>query len=65
MTDLNTELEIFDAIATRRNERRNFLRFAGGSALALGGATLLSACGSDNSALAPARRRRGLLRWPH
>ena len=53
MTDLNTKLEIFDAIATRRNERRSFLRFAGGSALAIGGATLLSACGSDDSKLAP------------
>ena len=53
MTDLNTKLEIFDAIATRRNERRSFLRFAGGSAIALGGATLLSACGSDASDLAP------------
>ena len=53
MTDLNTKLEIFDAIASRRNERRNFLRFAGGSALAIGGATLLSACGRDDSDLAP------------
>ncbi len=54
MTDLSTKLEIFDAIASRRNERRNFLRFAGGSALAIGGATLLSACGSDDADLAPA-----------
>ncbi len=54
MTDLSTKLEMFDAIASRRNERRNFLRFAGGSALAIGGATLLSACGSDDSDLAPA-----------
>jgi hypothetical protein len=53
MTDLSTKLEMFDAIASRRNERRNFLRFAGGSALAIGGATLLSACGSDDSDLAP------------
>ncbi len=54
MTDLNTKLEIFDAIAARRNERRGFLRFAGGSALAIGGATLLSACGgNDDSDLAP------------
>ena len=53
MTDLNTKLEIFDAIAARRNERRGFLRFAGGSALAIGGATLLSACGSDDEDLAP------------
>ncbi|MES3100002.1 ferritin-like domain-containing protein [Sphingomonas faeni] len=54
MTDLNTKLEIFDAIASRRNERRNFLRFAGGSALAVGGASLLAACGSDDQDLAPA-----------
>jgi len=52
MTDLTTKLEIFDAIASRRNERRNFLRFAGGSALAIGGASLLSACGSDDADLA-------------
>ena len=36
MTDLSTKLEIFDAIASRRNQRRNFLRFAGGSALLTG-----------------------------
>ncbi len=54
MTDINTKLEIFDAIGARRNERRNFLRFAGGSALAIGGASLLSACGSDDEDLAPA-----------
>jgi hypothetical protein len=30
MTDIQTKLEIFDRIATRRNERRGFLRFAGG-----------------------------------
>ncbi|KQN24547.1 MULTISPECIES: ferritin-like domain-containing protein [unclassified Sphingomonas] len=54
MTDLNTKLEIFDAIATRRNERRGFLRFAGGSALAIGGASLLAACGNDDADLAPA-----------
>ena len=54
MTDLNTKLEIFDAIAARRNERRGFLRFAGGSALAIGGASLLAACGNDDADLAPA-----------
>lgn len=53
MTDINTKLEIFNAIEGRRSERRNFLRFAGGSALAVGGATLLSACGSDDEDLAP------------
>ncbi len=53
MTDINTKLEVFDAIASRRNERRSFLRFAGGSALAIGGASLLSACGNDDSDLAP------------
>jgi len=53
MTDIQTKLEIFDRIATRRNERRSFLRFAGGSALAVGGASLLAACGNDDSDLAP------------
>ncbi len=54
MTDINTKLEIFDAITARRNERRGFLRFAGGSALAVGGASLLAACGNDDADLAPA-----------
>ena len=54
MTDINTKLEIFDAIAARRNERRGFLRLAGGSALAVGGASLLAACGNDDADLAPA-----------
>ncbi len=49
MTDLKNNLEIFDAIATRRDQRRSFLRFAGGSAVALGGASLLAACGDDNN----------------
>ncbi len=53
MTDIQTKLEIFDRIATRRNERRGFLRFAGGGALAVGGASLLAACGNDDSDLAP------------
>jgi len=53
MTDIQTKLEIFDRIADRRNERRSFLRFAGGSALAVGGASLLAACGNDDSDLAP------------
>ncbi len=43
MTDIQTKLEIFDRIATRRNERRGFLRFAGGGALAVGVASLLAA----------------------
>ncbi|RMB51572.1 ferritin-like protein [Sphingomonas sp. PP-CE-3A-406] len=49
MTDIKNTLEIFDAIETRRNERRSFLRFAGGSAVALGGASLLAACGGDDN----------------
>lgn len=53
MTDIQNKLEIFDKIAARRNERRGFLRFAGGSALAVGGASLLAACGNDDSDLAP------------
>ena len=46
MTDLPTDT-ILDAIAVRRAERRNFLRYAGGAAASAGGLALLAACGSD------------------
>ena len=49
MIDQNTSTEIFDAIAKRRGERRNFMKVAGGATAAFGGATLLSACGADNN----------------
>ncbi|MBB4152455.1 hypothetical protein GGQ80_000331 [Sphingomonas jinjuensis] len=48
MSDIQDRLEIFDAIAERRNERRRFLRFAGGAAAGVGGLALLSACNDDN-----------------
>ncbi len=49
MIDQNTSTEIFDAIAKRRGERRNFMKVAGGTTAAFGGAALLSACGADNN----------------
>jgi hypothetical protein len=54
MTDIQTKMEILEAIETRRNQRRGFLRFAGGSALAIGGASLLAACGDDDNDSTPA-----------
>ena len=47
MTDLPTDT-VLDAIADRRAERRNFLRYAGGAAASAGGLALLAACGGDN-----------------
>lgn len=38
------------AIDTRRGERRRFLRYAGGAAVAAGGLATLSACGGDSNA---------------
>ncbi len=46
MTDLPNDT-ILDAIADRRAERRNFLRYAGGAAASAGGLALLAACGGD------------------
>jgi len=46
MTDLPTDT-ILDAIADRRAERRNFLRYAGGAAASAGALSLLAACGGD------------------
>ena len=48
MTDLPTDT-VLDAIAARRAERRNFLRYAGGAAASAGGLALLAACGSDDN----------------
>ena len=42
-------LDMFDAIAKRRQARREFLRVAGGTAAALGGIALLDACHHDGS----------------
>jgi hypothetical protein len=53
MTDLPTDT-ILDAIADRRAERRNFLRYAGGAAASAGGLALLAACGGDGGDATPA-----------
>jgi hypothetical protein len=45
---------ILDAIANRRAERRNFLRYAGGAAASVGTLSLLNACGGDDDASTPA-----------
>ncbi|NIJ30188.1 hypothetical protein FHT00_002151 [Sphingomonas insulae] len=51
MTELPTNSgqtdTVLDAIAARRAERRNFLRYAGGAAASAGGLALLAACGND------------------
>ena len=52
MTDLPTDT-ILDAIADRRAERRNFLRYAGGAAASAGALSLLAACGGDDNASTP------------
>ena len=46
MTDLPTDT-VLAAIADRRAERRNFLRYAGGAAASAGALSLLAACGGD------------------
>jgi hypothetical protein len=48
MTDSPTN-QVLDAIAARRAERRNFLRYAGGATVAAGGLSLLAACGGDGN----------------
>ena len=53
MTDIQTKLEVVDAIEQRRTERRAFLRYAGGSAAAVGGLSLLAACGGNDSSPTP------------
>ncbi|MCP3736032.1 ferritin-like domain-containing protein [Sphingomonas sp. RP10(2022)] len=52
MTDLPTDT-VLDAIAARRAERRNFLRYAGGAAASAGTLSLLAACGGDNGTATP------------
>ncbi|MEI5687998.1 MULTISPECIES: ferritin-like domain-containing protein [Sphingomonas] len=52
MTDLPTDT-ILDAIADRRAERRNFLRYAGGAAASAGALSLLAACGGDSGSGTP------------
>ncbi|WP_242097437.1 ferritin-like domain-containing protein [Sphingomonas sp. CROZ-RG-20F-R02-07] len=49
MTDTNTMMEIMAATEKRRAERRTFLKYAGGATAAVGGLSLLAACGDDNN----------------
>ncbi len=48
MIDSDILLQVLDAGERRRAERRNFLRSAGVASLAVGGASLLSACGGSS-----------------
>lgn len=48
MSNQDTLSIIFEAGQRRREERRQFLRYAGGTAAMIGGMSLLSACGSDD-----------------
>ena len=41
--------EVLERQAQRRNERRNFLKFAGGASAAVAGSAMLAACGGDKS----------------
>ncbi len=45
--------EVLERTALRREERRGFLRMAGGAAATVGGMSLLSACGNDNNNAPP------------
>jgi len=45
--------EVLERSALRREERRGFLRMAGGAAAAVGGMSLLAACGNDNNGTTP------------
>ena len=42
-------LDVLDAIGTRRNARRDFLRTAGAATATVGGLSLLAACGDDDN----------------
>ena len=48
MIDQSNATEILAAIDKRRDERRRFMKVAGTGAAAIGGMSLLSACGSNN-----------------
>ena len=41
-------LEVLDAATKRRDERRRFIKLAGGATAAVGGLSLLAACGDDD-----------------
>ncbi len=49
MIDSETLMQVQAASAVRRLERRRFLRTAGAASLVIGGASLLAACGSDDT----------------
>lgn len=53
MTDPDTIARVLDAAEQRRLERRRFLRSASVAGLAIGGSSLLAACGSGNKNKAP------------
>lgn len=48
MRDEQSILEVLDAASARREARRNFLRTAGAAGMAVGGLSLLAACGDDD-----------------
>ena len=50
MTDSETIARVLEAADQRRLERRRFLRSASVAGLAIGGSSLLAACGSGDSA---------------
>ena len=49
MHAINVLNEVLERAAARRDERRKFLRMAGGAAAMAGGLSLLSACGDNNN----------------
>ncbi len=49
MNDIDTQTQVLDAIDKRRTERRRFLSLAGTTTLAVGGLSLLAACGDDDN----------------
>ncbi len=53
MTQQDLILEVLDASETRRNERRKFLKAAGGATAAIAGASILAACDGDNGKMKP------------
>ncbi len=53
MIDSRKALDILAAADARRAARRQFIKVAGGSTLALGGAMLLSGCDDENNTLIP------------
>ncbi|MGN6279872.1 MAG: ferritin-like domain-containing protein [Sphingomonas sp.] len=53
MTDSETIARVLEATDQRRLERRRFLRTASAAGLAIGGSSLLAACGSGNKNKAP------------